>query len=163
MHRVQVLYPSHVLGYCGWLSKEQSIGMAPSWLVIPLFLPLSEVLTPTSFSCSERQIPLCFRASGLQLGSGRCIPHTSRWDWQRPGSCKTQWGFTDFSNSPDHLWVFILFLLSNFCWFNKKLWYLEIKFREDLSRCWWYQMFAECPLCFISRNCFVNICYILYL
>lgn len=71
--------------------------------------------------------------------------------------------YKDFSNSLDHLWMFILFLLSNFRWFNKKRWYLEIKFREDLSRCWWYKVFAECPLCFISRNCFVNICYILYL
>lgn len=69
----------------------------------------------------------------------------------------------DFSNSLDHLCMFILFLLSNFRWFNKKQWYLELKFREDLSRCWWYKIFAECPLCFISKNCFVNICYILYL
>lgn len=62
--------------------------------------------------------------------------------------------YKDFSNSLDLLWVFILFLLSNFHRFNKKRWHLKIKFREDLSRCWWYKVFAECPLCFISKNCF---------
>lgn len=137
------------------------LALSPSSLFFPLFSLFFSLYSPTEnnkFLCSA------FAFMWLKIVDWQMQQYTSQWYWQHPAHVKrNELSYKDFSNSLDYLWMFILFLLLNFHWFNKKQWYLELKFREDLSRCWWYKIFAECPLCFISKNCFVNICYILYL
>lgn len=76
------LPPSSILRHGRCPPKREVTGTAWSWLMVPLFLSLSEVLTPSSFVLVEKdKSPCCaLGLCGLQLWGDRFVPHTSQQD-----------------------------------------------------------------------------------